>query len=198
MNRPVAHRGRCQSRALMARATIALFAAALLLAAPVESQSIDSASEQSIKAAYLYKFADYVEWPEGVLGEPAAPMTFGVVGDDSLADLLREMTRERAVHGRPINVRSIKADEPLDGVHVLFVGSSATNELIGLTTAAREESALVITEAGDGLARGSVINFREVDRRIRFEVSLDSADRSHLKLSARLLAVAERVEPRAR
>lgn len=180
----------------MARVTVALLAAALFLAAPVESQSIDSVSEQSVKAAYLYKFADYVEWPEGVLGELADPLTFGVVGADSLARELREMTRGRAVRGRSIAVRSIDAEEPLDGVHVLFVGSSAMDDLPHLATAARENSALVITEAGGGLGQGSVINFREINQRIRFEVSLDSADRSHLRLSARLLAVAERVEPR--
>jgi hypothetical protein len=55
----------------------------------------------------------------------------------------------------------------------------------------------VVTESGDALELGSVINFRPVDQRIRFEVSLDSADKSRLRLSSRLLAVAEHVTPRA-
>lgn len=166
------------------------------MAAPVSSQPVNSASEQSIKAAYLYKLAEYVEWPEGALGAAKAPLTFAVVGADPLADKLRELTRGRTVLGRRIVVRSIAAQDSLSGVHVLFVGSAAMDALAGLTEAARENSVLVITESNDGLAGGSIINLREMDQRIRFEVSLDSADQSRLKLSSRLLAVAARVQPR--
>jgi hypothetical protein len=173
-----------------------LFAAALSWAAPALSQPIDSASEQSIKAAYLYKFADYVEWPEGVLPDPFAPLIIGVVGDDPLAEELAEMTRGRSVHGRSILVRRLEPEDSLDGLHVLFVAAAGSDDLRDLTPAARERSVLVVTESGDALESGSIINFRPVDQRIRFEVSLDSADRSGLKLSSRLLAVAVYVRPR--
>jgi hypothetical protein len=180
------------------RASLMLLVAGLFLAVPVGSQSTEAASEQSIKAAYLYKFADYVEWPESVLQGPATPFTIGVVGAASLADELEEMIRGRTAHGRPIAVRRIAVHDRLHDVHVLFIGSAAADSMVGLATAASEQSALVVTEAGDALSLGSVINFREVNQRIRFEVSLDAADRSRLKLSARLLAVAARVQPRTR
>jgi hypothetical protein len=175
-----------------------LLVAGFFLASPVGSQSIEAASEQSIKAAYLYKFADYVEWPDGVLQASATPFTIGVVGAASLADELEEMTRDRTAHGRPIAVRRIAVHDRLRDVHVLFIGSAAADSLAGLATAASDQSALVVTEARGALLLGSVINFREVNQRIRFEVSLDAADRSRLKLSARLLAVAARVQPRTR
>jgi hypothetical protein len=180
------------------RPVLALITVALLVAAPAASQSPGSASEQSIKAAYLYKLTEYVEWPAGVLGPTQAPLIFAIVGADGLADELREMTRERVLRGRRIVVRNVEAQASLSGVHVLFVGESSMHVMGDLTAAARENSVLVITESGDGLVEGSVINLREMDQRIRFEVSLDSADRSQLKLSARLLAVAARVQPRTR
>jgi hypothetical protein len=173
-----------------------MLATTLTWAVPVASQSVDSASEQSIKAAYLYKFADYVEWPREVLEDPAVPLTIGVVGADALARELEEMTRGRTAHGRPILIRRVGPRVSLDGMHVLFVGSAGTGDLPDLTTAARQHAVLLVTETSNALELGSVINFRPIDQRIRFEVSLDSADRSGLKLSARLLAVAVHVQPR--
>lgn len=163
----------------------------------VAGQIIDSASEQSIKAAYLYKFASYVDWPEGVLDDPATPLTIAVIGADALADELAAMTGGRTVNGRSISVRRLQAEEALDGVHILFVGATGYSALAELMPAAHAKSALVVTESGDALELGSVINFRPVDQRVRFEVSLDSADKSGLRLSSRLLAVAEHVTPRA-
>jgi YfiR/HmsC-like len=173
-----------------------LLLASLLWTAAAGGDPIDSASEQSIKAAYLYKFADYVEWPESAMRDRRAPLTIGVIGADSLADELEEMTRGRTAHGRPIEVKRITAEDPLRGLHVLFVSAAGSADLRDLTMAARQHSVLLVTESGDALEVGSIINFRPVDQRIRFEVSLDSADRSHLKLSARLLAVALHVEQR--
>jgi YfiR/HmsC-like len=160
------------------------------------AQSSDSASEQSIKAAYLYKFAAYVEWPDGVLDDPTTPLTIAIFDADSLADELEEMTADRTIGGRAIAVRRIHDDDALAGVHILFVAASGTKDLPRLARLAREQSVLVVTEEGDALDLGSVINFRPVDHRIRFEVSLDAADKSRLRLSSRLLAVAEHVEPR--
>ena len=163
----------------------------------VAGQIIDSASEQSIKAAYLYKFASYVDWPDGILKDPSTPPTIAVIGADALADELAVMTGGRTVDGRSISVRRLQAEEALDGVHILFVGARRTGVLAELTPVAQAKSTLVVTESGDALEFGSVINFRPVDQRVRFEVSLDSADKSGLRLSSRLLAVAERVTPRA-
>jgi hypothetical protein len=163
----------------------------------VAGQIADSASEQSIKAAYLYKFASYVDWPDGVLDDPSTPLTIAVMGADALADELAVITGDRTVNGRSISVRRLQAEEALDGVHILFVGAKGTGALAALTPVAHAISALVVTESGDALELGSVINFRPVDQRIRFEVSLDSADKSRLRLSSRLLAVAEHVTPRA-
>jgi hypothetical protein len=175
-----------------------LLAVFCLCLAPTAADAAGSVSEQSIKAAYLYKFAAYVDWPEGVLDDPATPLTIGVLGADTLADELESITAQRTVAGRSIVVRRIGSRDTLEGVNILFVSESGMDEFERLAPAAREHSALVVTEAGDGLDLGSVINFRPVDRRIRFEVSLESADKSRLRLSSRLLAVAENVRPRMR
>jgi len=192
------HRGAPQ-HGCTRQATLAIILAFLLgWSAALNGQPVRSAAEQSIKAAYLYKFADYVEWPAKVFAAESVPLTIGVFGADSLAAELGEITAGRTVNGRRIEVRTIAAPAELSGVHILFVSAASDDDLPVLADAATVHSVLVVTESRDGLERGSVINFRPVDQRIRFDVSLDSADRNRLRLSSRLLAVADNVRPRRR
>lgn len=173
-----------------------LLACAALLAGPVAAQAPGSAPEQSIKAAYLYHFGAYVGWPEQVL-PPDRPLTIGILDDEPVAGELEAITHEKRVNGRRIEVRRLTADEPLDGVQMLFVGGTRAEVPEALAEKARESSVLVVTESAGGLAAGGVINFLVIDERVRFEVSLDAADASGLSISSRLLAVAEHVLPRS-
>jgi hypothetical protein len=150
--------------------------------------------EQEIKAAFIYKFLDYVEWPAGTFAGASSPIVVGVLGGDGLADDLRAIAARRRIGQHPIEIRAVDENGPLDA-NVLFVGADAASALSRVASAARERSALVVTDFADALARGSVINFVVVDDRLRFEVSLDAAERSRLKLSSRMLSVALRVLP---
>jgi hypothetical protein len=170
--------------------------AALSFGSFAPCQPVQSAPEQSIKAAYLYNFAGYVEWPEQTRNKRHAPLTIGIIGDDVLADELEKITSGRLAHGRRMHVRRVHDGDLLDGLHILFIAADAMQQFADVVAEARAKSILVVTESGNALALGSVINFRLVDQRVRFEVSLDAADKSGLSISSRLLAVAERVEPR--
>jgi hypothetical protein len=153
------------------------------------------ALENRVKAAYLYRFAEYVEWPDGAFARRDTPVTIGVLGSESLADELTQAVVGRMVNDRPVTVKRLKASEPLAGVHVLFIGKAERARLNQLAQGAQPHSILTVTESEGALAQGSVINFIVADRRVRFEISLDSAEKSKLKLSSRLLAVAQQVRP---
>jgi hypothetical protein len=99
----------------------------------------------------------------------------------------------RTVGGRPVSVKRVKPGEPLTGVHILFVGRAESTRLAQMVQAAQPRAMLTVTESDGALAQGSMINFVLVDRRVRFEVALDSAEKNGLKLSSRLLAVAQQV-----
>lgn len=172
----------------------------MLLHWPARStaQPVRQASEESIKAAYIYKFVAYVEWPEGAFDGAAAPLVIGIIGSDALTEELEALAEERSVEGRPIRVRRVRRGDSLAGLHILVVAAEKEEALAALAARARALSILVITESPGALEAGSVINFRQVDERIRFEVSLDAADESNLSISSRLLAVAEHVKPRSR
>ena len=149
--------------------------------------------EYRVKAAFLYKFAGYVEWPEAIFAQPTMPVTIGVMGADAVAAELSQLVVGRTVNNRAITVRRLKPGEPLTGVHILFVGGAENARLNQVLPLAQPRAILTVTESEGALAQGSVINFTVAERRVRFEISLGSAEKSKLKLSSRLLAVAQQV-----
>ena len=150
-------------------------------------------SATSVKAAFLYRFLDFVEWPERALASAQAPIVIGVLGADALAQELEEVVAGRRVASRPVEVRRVDVAHALDGVNVLYVGEHAAAALPGLAAAAARASVLLVSDFEHALDEGSVINLLVVDDRVRFEVSLEAAARSGLRLSSRLLGVAYRV-----
>ena len=154
------------------------------------------APESSVKAAFLYKFANYIEWPANGFASPSAPLVIGVAGADEIAADLERITPGRSVGGHAVTVRRVRDGEPLRGIHILFVGHGE-NAAAAMLRAAREQGVLAVTETDGGLDMGSAINFVTAGERVGFEVSLDAAEKSGHRISARMLAVARRVVPRS-
>jgi len=173
---------------------MAAFAGAAGLAGTATPADNEPASlEHRVKAAFLYKIAGYVEWPNASFPQPDTPLTIGVVGAEAFASELSQILTGRTAHDRPVRVRRLRASESLEGLHVLFVGREERAQLNQLAPKAQQRSILTVSESEGALANGSVINFVIDEGRVRFEVSLVSARKSNVKLSSRLLAVAQQV-----
>lgn len=162
---------------------------------PVAAQPPAARGEYQIKAAYLFKFLGFVEWPQQAFEGAQAPLAVGVLGADALADELAAIVSSRQVDGRPVLVRRLRRDESPAHLHALFVGRGSHGRLAALLAQARGQALLTITEAADTPAEGSAINFIVVDNKVRFDVVLSTAEQMNVKVSARLLAVARRVLP---
>jgi hypothetical protein len=176
------------------RFALALVACALLLATPWHAYAQRAeASEASIKAAFLYKFAGYVEWPPDALASPGAPFTIGVIGADAVESELAQIVTGRAIAGHPVVLKRLGEGDPAKGLQLLFVGGASPGHYAALIAAAQKGGALVVTESERGLAAGATINFVSANERVGFEVSLESAQKSGLHISSRMLAVARRV-----
>lgn len=161
----------------------------LACAVPVRAQT---AQALEVKAAFLFKFGDFVEWPSASLPE-GRPFAIGVIDAPAMAAELERITAGRTVQGRPVEVRQLARDAALDAVHVLFIGAAAAPHLERILAGAQGLAVLTVTETEGAMVRGSMINFVAADARIRFDVALAPAERSHLRISARLLGVARRV-----
>jgi len=149
--------------------------------------------EYRVKAAFLYRFAGYVDWPPAAFARPDTPVTIAVMGAAELATELEQAVTGRTISNRTVLVKRLKSGDSLVGVHVLFVGKAEAAWLAQLLQTAQTRSILTVTESEGALRQGSVINFTIAEQRVRFEISIDSAEKNGIKLSSRLLSVAQRV-----
>jgi len=180
---------------LLTRALMSALLGICLAAAPAVSAQDDEgalAAQRRIEAAYLYKFGAYITWPADSFAGPESPLVIGVAGDDDMADQLAGLVAGRSVNGRPVTVRSVHAGQSLSGVHLLFVAAGAVQG-DALIASLREKPTVTVTEGGDGLDRGADMTFVVVNDRVRFDVSLDAAQRDGVKFSSQLLSVADKV-----
>ena len=162
------------------------FLAAVLLALPAAALA-QQAQEHEVKAAFLYKFPAFIEWP--VTPDASVPFVIAIVGAAELASELRAITRGRLHEGRRIEVREPDA-KSVQGADLVFVGRAAAAQLPQIARATAESPTLIVSEFAGALEQGSVINFVLVDGRMRFEVAVEHAQARRLGINARLLALA--------
>ncbi len=158
----------------------------------------EAALEYQVKAAMLYKFLGYTDWPEAAFPAADSPYRIWVLGSSNIERELREITAHRTVNDRPIQVMRARTVEHISNAHMVFVGHHAERYLPSVARLAEQHSFLVVTEREEGLRAGSTINLRLVEGRIGFDVSLAGAHRYNLRLSARLLSVASTVDQEGR
>ena len=164
---------------------------ALLMPAVAAAQPLSAAADE-VKAAYLYKFIGYVEWPESALPAPGNPLVIGVVGADAVeAELVRVLAGHSAF-GRPLIARTVAPGDPTEDLQVLFVGDAGLMRSAWLQRL-RDRPILIVTDAPQGLDAGAALNFVLIRGHLRFEASLPAVERAGLKVSSRLLALARRV-----
>jgi hypothetical protein len=149
-------------------------------------------SEDAVKAAYLYRFTQYIEWPEA--SSSAEPFTIAVLDAPGVAAELRRILPSHLIRNSAAQVREIARAQEVGSAQMLYIGSAEIDRVRNVIAALGARPVLVVTGAEQGLAAGSIVNFVVLEHRVRFEVSLTAADRSQLRISAELLGVATRVE----
>jgi hypothetical protein len=168
---------------------LALAALLVLWAAPASAAT----PEAEVKAAYLYKLASFVRWPdEGAFG---GAFKICVAGRSDVAGVLAQLVRGQQVAGRPIAIEqlsSAQADRARD-CQVLFVGRGAPAAR-ALLSAARGLPVLTVGDRNNGTRGGGVDCLRR-DGRVRLAIDRGAADDQHLELSSKLLDVAVAVAP---
>ncbi|HUP08576.1 MAG TPA: YfiR family protein [Caldimonas sp.] len=176
----------------MQRVVAAWFAlVAALWSTGVLAQPLTGGADE-VKAAYLYRFLAYVDWPDAAFASPNAPIVIGVVGSDAVAAELARVLVGRTAHGRPVAARRLASGDAFDDVHVLYAGDAALLRSAWLQRA-RERPLLLVADGFQALDAGACIAFVLVDDRLRFDASLRAIDRTGLRVSSRLLALAQRV-----
>jgi len=139
--------------------------------------------EYRVKAAFLFNFAKFVEWPPDT---NAGPLTICVAGRNVFGDFLAETVRGENINGRPLAVRVLL--EPERGCHILFVPRGAATSAYLRGT--RSSPVLTVGEAPDFIPQGGIVNFTVEGPSVRFEIDSQGAERAGLRISSRLLRLA--------
>jgi hypothetical protein len=171
------------------RGRLAVALAALLLwCAPVRAQGVTA---PALKAAFLYNFANFTEWPADVLA-PGHRLSLCVIGDNAVADALEQTIKGRGVDNHELTVTVIKAaDGPILLCHLLYIGGVDTKRTDQLLFALSGTSVFTVGD-GDRFAElGGVAQLILESGRMRFGINVEAARRAHLKISSKLLSLAK-------
>ncbi len=166
---------------------LVLLGGAVCCASPALAQETVYKDEE-VKAAFLYHFATFVEWP--VPAEERDVFLIAVLGAVGVAEALERFLPGREIHGKPMRVERLASLEELDEADMLFIGADQNQRLTKLLPSVEQRPMLVVTDAPGALDDGSMINFHVVEDRVRFEISVPAARHAGLQLSSRLLAAA--------
>jgi len=158
----------------------------------MRAQSPD-AGEYQVKAAFLFNFAKFVEWPPGSFSDASAPLRICVLGQDPFGQELRDITAKKTANGRKIQVEQVLALQLARTCHILFIASSEKAHLKQILENLRGADLLTVGDTKGFVQRGGVINFVLEDNRVLFEVNHQAAQQAGLKISSKLLNVAKLV-----
>jgi hypothetical protein len=146
--------------------------------------------EYALKAAFLYNFAKFVEWPKVAFPNESAPIAICIVGDDPFGTAL-EAVKGRAVRERKtVMKRGVKPDD-LRACHICFVSRSEGENLAKILAELRDCHALTVSDVEGFAQRGGVIGLVTVEDEIHLEINVDAAERAGLTVSSRLLKLAK-------
>jgi hypothetical protein len=168
-----------------------VLAVALTLVVPSgdSCQGQTASREYAVKAAFLYNFAQFVEWPGDAFSGPDAPIIIGVVGEDPFGGLLEQAVRDKKVGGRPLVIQRFHDAGSLRFCHILYVAPSESEETAQVLAKAGQLT-LAVGDFESFTARGGTFRFLLEDNRVRFEVNVAATHKLRIKISSKLLKLA--------
>lgn len=168
---------------------ILALAAGILSSTSAAAQTSEP-NEYAVKAAFLFNFTKFVEWPDGSFNDSKAPIVLGIIGDDPFGESLTIIVAGQKVEGRSIVVQKHRYGDDLRHCHILFVSASERSHVAQILASVQLAGVMTVSDI-DGFAEaGGLMQFVLEENRVRFVVNLDAAKQSKLRVSAKLLALA--------
>lgn len=173
--------------------TLFLFAAA---AFQVRAQAL-AFDEYQVKAAFLYNFAKFVEWPPGTFAKSSDPIGICIAGQNPFGSTLEDMVQGKKVGGRAFVVRQLSDTQQAGSCQILFIATADGRRTRAWMEALKGFGVLTVGETSDFTAQGGIISFRLEGERVRIQVALEAADHARLRISSKLLSLAQivRMQP---
>ncbi len=164
---------------------------ALLLAPGTRGTAQPRAGEYQVKAAFLFNFTLFTDWPQAAFADPAAPLSICILGDDPFGSFLDDTVRGERIAGRDLVVRRYRDAGDTAGCQVVFVSRSESRQLGHVLASLAGRSILTVSDIADFAQRGGMICLAEQDQHLRLRINLDAAQAAGLTISAKVLRIAE-------
>lgn len=149
--------------------------------------------EYQVKAAFLFHFAQFVEWPPEAFKDASSPLTYCIVGEDPFQGALDQTLRGKLVESRQLRVRHLKDSQQIAECQILFIGAAERKGMSGVLAVARGLPVLTVGDAEHFAEDGGMIGFCLEQKRVRFEINLQAVQQANLTISSKLLALAKTV-----
>jgi hypothetical protein len=169
-------------------------ALAARVAKPVDTAQATRAPDYEIKAAFVVKFAKFVEWPAESPAVTEKTLNVCLIGQDTTGDALKLIAAGTKVDGRPVQVRTLSRAEDARSCAIVYVGSSETDRLRPILSILGTMPVLTVSDAERFAESGGAIGFYHDENKVRFEVNPSAAEASGLKLSSQLRRLARLVK----
>jgi len=150
----------------------------------------EPAQEYQIKAAFLFNFAKFVEWPPDAFPNADSPIIIGVLGKNVFGHYLEDTIRGKTVQNRPFLLKEFKSVDEAVHCHILFIDPSVSESLSGIIKDLHNTSVLTVSETDQFLKAGGMVNFIIEDNKVHFQINDEAAKAAGLKVSSKLLSLA--------
>lgn len=169
---------------------IVLALTALHMVGMAQAQQVDNVSEYKLKAAFIYNFSQFIEWPETAFSAPDAPFQICVVGDDPFGEILKPM-QKRKYHSHPIEISYPKTLTEAASCHILYLDAvNKGTQWHDVVKSLGEAPVLTVTSSGDAMESGFCIGFVSRESKTRWNMNLAASRKAQLKVSAKLIEIA--------
>lgn len=173
------------------RPALLLFAVTALLAAGGPARGEEGApgslSDYQVKAAYLYYFTTFVDWPPEAFERTGNELVVGVLGEDPFGEILDATLRGKSVNNRPLVVRRFASIKDARDSHILFISASERDRIPSILKALDGAAVLTVADVDGFATRGGQIAFHTIDRKVRFDINVAAVERARIKISAQLM-----------
>jgi YfiR/HmsC-like len=159
----------------------------------VSTRAQSSPGEYQLKAAFIFHFAQLVDWPADALGPENRPISLCTAGEDTPPGVLEATVQGKQIGSHPLEVRRLRErDSPL-GCHILFLAGRDKKRTVAILDSVNDAPILTVGESEGFAQQGGMIGFCLQENKVRFDVNLKAAQRANLRISSRLLLLAKSV-----
>jgi hypothetical protein len=167
-----------------------LLSAAWTVALGIVASPARAATEYQVKAAFLYNFAKFVDWPGDAFARSDSTFIIGVVGDDPFGSELDSTVAGKSVDGRRLEVKQFRRISDMQTSHILFICRSERSRISRILERVGNSPTLTVADTEGFLQHGGMVNFIIENSKVRFEINSAPAQRARLRISSKLLQLA--------